>query len=99
MLVHCIAHISVGDLDDDRNPAFIREFHRALRVCGPDIAFGSAPAIDSLPSADAIESRFESCNSEEQRADLVKELLGLDSRAAKRRALTGLFGPWMMGTK
>ena len=99
MLVHCIAHISVGDLEDDRNPAFIREFHRALRVCGPDIAFGSAPAIDSLPSADAIESRFESCNSEEQRADLVKKLLGLDSRAAKRRALTGLFGPWMMGTK
>jgi len=92
LLVHCMAHISVGELHDDRSPAFIREFHRALRVCGEDLIFGTGPNVDAIPSSAAMETRFAACATTAEKVAAARELLGLEGRTARARALANALG-------
>ena len=37
ILVHSVAHIAAHSMENDGEPAFVRQFHRALRVCCEDL--------------------------------------------------------------
>ena len=90
VLVHCLAHITSGDLRDDSNPAFLKEFHHALAVICDDLFFARyrrssalASTIASLPeevdleeaSRQLLESVFGDAHTEADKSDVVKELL------------------------
>ena len=90
VLVHCLAHVASGDLRDDSNPAFLKEFHHALAIICDDLFFARyrrssalANTVASLPaeveaeeaSRQLLESVFGDAHTESDKSDVVKELL------------------------
>ena len=56
VLLHALAHIKAGDMNDDTNPAFVAEFHRALRVCCEDM-FLSRVTSTKRSQVDALDKK------------------------------------------
>lgn len=92
VIVHCLAHIAAGDLRDDSNPVFLKEFHHGLAVICDDLFFSRyrrssalSQTIASLPdsikveeaSRELLESVFGDSHTEADKSNIVEELLDL----------------------
>lgn len=90
VLVHCLSHIAAGDLRDDNNPVFLKEFHHALAVLCDDLFFAryrrsaslartltSRSAGSELETSDLFETVFGESHTESDKASVVDELLDL----------------------
>ena len=88
VLVHCLSHIAAGDLRDDNNPVFLKEFHHALAVLCDDLFFAryrrsaslartltSRSAGSELETSDLFETVFGESHTESDKASVVDELL------------------------
>lgn len=92
VIVHCLAHIAAGDLRDDSNPVFLKEFHHGLAVMCDDLFFSRyrrtsalSQTLASLPdsikveeaSRELLESVFGDSHTEADKSNIVEELLDL----------------------
>lgn len=92
VIVHCLAHIAAGDLRDDSNPVFLKEFHQGLAVTCDDLFFSRyrrssalSHTLASLPqnikleeaSRELLESVFGDSHTEADKSNVVEELLDL----------------------
>jgi len=56
LLIHCLAHIKSGDMCDDNNVNFMKEFYKGMRICCQDMFFSRARSsahdnqLKSIPS-------------------------------------------------
>uniref|UniRef100_H2ZPK9 Uncharacterized protein n=1 Tax=Ciona savignyi TaxID=51511 RepID=H2ZPK9_CIOSA len=49
VLVHCLSHISVGQMDNDSDPYFLRAFYKALKIACEDLFFARARSANKSP--------------------------------------------------
>ncbi|XP_070551209.1 uncharacterized protein [Ptychodera flava] len=86
VVLHCIAHIKVGDLTDDRNPLFLREFFKLMNIVCQDMFFSrsrttpAASHLTGLPltsSKTALETAFRHTKSSDDKANVVGELVNV----------------------
>lgn len=92
VIVHCLSHIAAGDLRDDSNPVFLKEFHQGLAVICDDLFFSRyrrssalSQTLASLPSSvkvedasrELLESVFGDSHTEADKSNIVEELLDL----------------------
>ena len=90
VLVHSLSHIAAGDLRDDTNPVFLKEFHHSLAVLCDDLFFARyrrssalAQTLSSMPkrtdleqaSSELFESVFGEVHTESDKGNVVDELL------------------------
>lgn len=84
VLVHTMAHIKSGDMRDDHNPDFLREYHRALAVVCDDLFFArfrqsTVGSIKNEPSVDGalrlLQNMFGQCHTEDEKVKMVDDLL------------------------
>ncbi|CAH1797049.1 unnamed protein product [Owenia fusiformis] len=90
ILVHALAHIKAGDLRDDSNPEFAREFYRALSVVCDDLFFAryrrSSPITKTLAGTEdnaslerasntLLNALFGECDNETEKNKMVDDLL------------------------
>lgn len=85
VLVHCLAHVKSGDLRDDSNPKFIKEYQRALSVMCDDLFFSKTKRSESSaeppnhiePKAaqQLLQSMFDTCQSDDCKEAMMEELL------------------------
>ncbi|RUS80922.1 hypothetical protein EGW08_011303, partial [Elysia chlorotica] len=85
VLVHCLAHIKSGDLRDDSNPKFIKEYQRALSVMCDDLFFSKTkrPELAAEPPSQIepqaaqqlLQSMFDKCPSDDCKTAMMEELL------------------------
>ena len=72
---------STGDLRDDHNPDFLREYHRALSVVCSDLFFArfrrsTQPRTDNVQGAlQLLQSMFGECHTEDEKVKMVDDLL------------------------
>ena len=70
-----------GDLRDDHNPDFLREYHRALSVVCSDLFFArfrrsTQPRTDNVQGAlQLLQSMFGECHTEDEKVKMVDDLL------------------------
>ena len=70
-----------GDLRDDHNPDFLREYHRALSVVCSDLFFArfrrsTQPRNDNVQGAlQLLQSMFGECHTEDEKVKMVDDLL------------------------
>lgn len=86
-LVHCLAHIHVGDMDRDASPRFIAEFQRCLKTCCAEMFYASARAQagvgaaamqKQLETASIFEALFREVPNEKDQIALIQELVSGD---------------------
>ncbi|VDI46614.1 Hypothetical predicted protein, partial [Mytilus galloprovincialis] len=90
VLVHTMAHIKAGDLRDDSNPDFLREYHRALAVVCDDLFFAryrqssgisktlakKNPGVSVEHAAlQLLQAMFGDCRTEDEKMKVVEDLL------------------------
>ena len=82
-VIHALAHIKIGDLTDDSNPQFLREFYRAMRICCQDLFFArsrSSGVTDRLVTSSRptlLESAFTGATTTAQKRNVVEELINV----------------------
>eukprot|EP00002_Diphylleia_rotans_P028279 TRINITY_DN5709_c0_g1_i11.p1 TRINITY_DN5709_c0_g1~~TRINITY_DN5709_c0_g1_i11.p1 ORF type:complete len:406 (-),score=103.56 TRINITY_DN5709_c0_g1_i11:189-1406(-) len=82
LLVHCMAHLNVGDLSDDHNPQFMREYYRSLRVCFDSALFARAKKPTKVQHGvtrlQDFSQLFKQLPSAKERTELVQDVMKLD---------------------
>lgn len=88
VLAHALAHVKCGDMTNDRNPVFIREFYLALRVLGQDLFAARArqpitPATESTTSTSShpLQAQFPKLTMEEK-VNFVNSAMDLSTEVA-----------------
>lgn len=83
VVIHALAHVKVGDLTDDANPQFLREFYRAMRICCQDLFFarsrnsGVTDGLGATAGPTLLESVFTGATTTAQRRNVVEELINV----------------------
>ncbi|WAR00886.1 hypothetical protein MAR_025258, partial [Mya arenaria] len=85
VLMHTLAHIKAGDLRNDHNPNFVKEYHRALAVVCDDLFFArfrrnTQGTIKNEPSSleggvKLLQQMFGQCHTEDEKIKMVDDLL------------------------
>lgn len=78
LLVHCLAHIKVGDLTDDGNVLFLRSFYKGLKVCCQEMFFSRTrtPSGYSWETcASPLEQAFQHMKRPLDKLNMVKQLI------------------------
>ncbi|XP_013391352.1 uncharacterized protein LOC106159584 [Lingula anatina] len=82
VILHCLAHIKVGDLADDTNPLFLRQFYKSMRAVCQDMFFARSRSttnaeslIGSGSGRTALEKAFKHAKTPDQKANVFGELV------------------------
>ncbi|XP_062603182.1 uncharacterized protein LOC134264959 [Saccostrea cucullata] len=77
VILHSLAHIKTGDLSDDSDTVFLREFYKALRVVCQDMFFSRAHNNPTPQTRLSLEQALGTVKKQEDKMAIVGDLVDL----------------------
>lgn len=77
VILHSLAHIKTGDLTDDSDTVFLREFYKALRVVCQDMFFSRAHNNPTPQTRLALEQTLGTIKKQEEKMSVVGDIVDM----------------------
>ena len=107
VIMHAVAHVTAHSMESDAEPAFLREFHRALRVCCEDLFFARMSYRSANEPAAAVSSALQQAGTQFAKENAIDDLiaqrtdasLNIENIKLKVRSLVGESETKILGGK